>query len=259
MKLNVVKIGGNVIEHEERLAFFLKAFAELEGLKILVHGGGKEASLMAEKLNIPVKMIDGRRCTDADTLTVITMLYAGKINKNIVAKLQALQCNAMGMSGADANLILSKKRTSKPIDFGWVGDIASVDSAAIRTLLENLKITPVFCALTHDGSGQLLNTNADSIASALAVSMANFFTVELWYCFEQNGVLKNRENPDSIIEKIDFKTYQNLKNEHLITDGMIPKLDNCFHAIDQNVHAVHIGSLEMLQGATVHTTIIPNL
>ena len=188
-KLSVVKIGGNVIENRRALAAFLNDFAALEGSKIIVHGGGKEATLMAQQLGIPVQMIDGRRVTDAATLDLITMVYGGKINKTIVAQLQALGCNALGFTGADGNSITALKRSPQPVDFGFVGDVSKVETALLKVLFQQ-GITPVFCAITHDGAGQLLNTNADTVAASLAKALATDFEVQLrqqrnWYCKTQ--------------------------------------------------------------------------
>ena len=255
MKLNVVKIGGQVIDDAEMLSDCLTAFAKLEGPKILVHGGGKEATQMAKILGIPVKMIDGRRVTDTQTLELITMLYGGKINKKIVAKLQALHCNAFGLSGADANVIRAQKREANPLDFGWVGDIVSVNALQIKNLLDPHQLVPIFCAITHDGKGQLLNTNADSIAAQLAIALTEFYTVDLWYCFEQKGVFLDSQQPDIVIETLDYATYQSLKADKIVSEGMLPKLDNCFAALRQKVHTVHIGNIDMLKGMSSHTTI----
>ena len=186
--LKVIKIGGNIIDKEKTLSDFLIEFSKLNGPKILVHGGGKLATKLANQLGIEVKMTNGRRITDADTLNIITMVYAGKINKNIVAKLQALNCNSIGFSGADGNSVVSYKRPIKEVDFGFVGDVEKVNTSILNVLLKN-RVTPVFCALTHDGNGQLLNTNADTIASELAIGIANHFNTELYYCFEKSGVL----------------------------------------------------------------------
>ncbi|MEJ2113698.1 MAG: acetylglutamate kinase [Flavobacteriaceae bacterium] len=243
--LKVIKIGGNIIDNDVALNSFLEAFSKINGLKILVHGGGKLATQFAQQMNVEVKMIEGRRITDAETLDLITMVYAGKINKNIVAKLQANNCNAIGLSGADGNTIVSEKRPVKTIDYGFVGDVVKVNTEAIETLL-NASITPIFCAITHDVKGQLLNTNADTIASELAIGFANKFKVELYYCFEKNGVLRNVNNDNSVIEHIDIKTYKTLIKENIISDGMLPKLNNCFHAINNNVNKVCIGKPEML-------------
>ena len=254
-RLKVIKIGGNIIDDKDALKVFLKDFSNLKGPKILVHGGGKLATKLATKLEIPVKMEDGRRITDRDTLEVITMVYAGSVNKNIVAGLQANNCNAIGFTGADGNTISSKKRSVSPIDFGYVGDIEQVNTGVLQTLLKN-NITPVFCAITHDSQGQLLNTNADTIASALSVAFAKFYRVELSYCFEKKGVLKNVEDEDSLVKDINSSNYQRLIDTGVVSDGMLPKLKNSFHAIEHNVDKVFIGNHEMIfKGNSDYTTI----
>ena len=243
--LKVVKIGGNIIDNEHALAGFLAQFSKLTAPKILVHGGGKLATKLANQLAVEVKMTHGRRITDAATLEVITMVYAGQINKNIVAKLQAHQCNAMGFTGADANSIVAKKRPVTAIDFGFVGDIIKVNTD-ILTVLLNMGITPVFCAMTHDENGQLLNTNADTIAAELAIGLTAAFQTELYYCFEKKGVLTAINNENSVIEQIDAASYRSLLKNKIISEGMLPKMANCFHALNNNVNSVHIGKPEML-------------
>ena len=254
-KLKVVKIGGNVIENKTALSRFLADFSALNGPKILVHGGGKEATQMAAQLQIPVQISNGRRITDAANLDIITMLYAGKINKNIVAQLQALGCNALGLSGADGNSIRANKRPINPIDFGFVGDITTVNTSFFKQLL-TAGITPVCCAISHDGNGQLLNTNADTIAAAIAGSLSKTNAVTLYYCFEKPGVLKNVMDNNSVIQQINFKKYQQLQEEGRIAQGMLPKLSNCFDALNEGVTEVKIGLPEMIQENTVHTQII---
>ena len=253
--LKVIKIGGNIIDNEAVLHSFLEDFSKIENPKILVHGGGKLATQLAEKMNIPVKMIDGRRITDQQTLDIITMIYAGKINKNIVAKLQTNQCNAIGFSGADGNTIVSEKRPVKDVDYGFVGDVVKVNTNTLELLL-NHNVTPVFCAITHDKNGQLLNTNADTIASELAIGFTKLFKTELYYCFEKNGVLLDVNNNESVIENINTKSYQNLINEGVIADGMLPKLNNCLHAIQHSVAKVCIGKPDMLFNVSTKFTTI---
>ena len=243
--LKIIKIGGNIIDDDKALNAFLVEFAKLQGPKLLVHGGGKLATKLANKMGVEVKMTNGRRITDADTLDIITMVYAGKINKNIVAKLQGLNCNSVGFTGADGNSIVSVKRPIKDVDFGFVGDVEKVNIKTMNVLLNN-EVTPVFCAITHDENGQLLNTNADTIASELAIGFANLFKTELYYCFEKKGVLKDVNDDDSVIENINTKTFQELIDKGVITDGMLPKLNNCFHAIENQVTKVCIGKPEML-------------
>ncbi|QDO92852.1 acetylglutamate kinase [Formosa sediminum] len=253
--LKVVKIGGNIIDDDAALAEFLKGFATLKGPKILVHGGGKLATKMAKSMNIEVQMVDGRRITDGDTLDIITMVYGGKINKNIIAQLQANRCNSVGFTGADGNAIVSEKRPVKTIDYGFVGDVKHVNTKVPKVLLEN-DITPVFCAITHDGNGQLLNTNADTVTSELAIAFADLYQVELYYCFEKDGVLLDVNDANSVIEDINTKNYETLKADGIITDGMLPKLDNCFYAISNRVSKVCLGKPDMLFNQnTKHTTI----
>ncbi len=240
-KLQVIKIGGNVIDNDAALESFLADFAKVEGLKILVHGGGKVATELAGKMGIEQKMVDGRRITDAETLKVTTMVYSGLINKNVVAALQKNKVNAIGVSGADGNAIKASKRPVKEIDYGFVGDIDSkgVNVELIALLLEG-GFTPVFPAISHDGNGQLLNTNADTIASAIAVAMAKKYDVQLNYCFEKKGVLRDVEDDSSVISTITNDVYIDLKKDKVIFEGMIPKLDNCFDAINNGVKAVMI-------------------
>jgi len=243
--INIVKIGGNVIENEDELDAFLGIFAELPEPKILVHGGGKLASEMARNLNIPVKMTQGRRITDAETLDVITMVYGGKVNKNMVAQLQAKGCNAIGLSGADGNTILSIKRPVKEVDFGFVGDVISVNSAVITSLLSG-GLTPVFCAITHDKNGQLLNTNADTIACELARALTQTYEVTLNYCFEKAGVLRDVSDEQSVIKQINTKKYTELVENGTVSEGMLPKLHNCFYALEGGVECVKLGKPSML-------------
>ena len=244
-KLSIIKIGGNVIENKAELAKFLVLFANLDGLKILVHGGGKLATKLATKLGVEAKMIGGRRITDAETLEVITMVYAGLTNKNIVAQLQSKHCNAIGLSGADGNASQAHKRPVKEIDYGFAGDVDGVNSSMISKLL-SAKLTPVFCAMTHDRNGQLLNTNADTIASELAIGMSELYNTTLYYCFEKKGVLMNINDENSVVKHIDSQTYQKLLKVGIIADGMLPKLENCFHALNKNVVKVCIGHPSML-------------
>ena len=240
--LRVIKIGGNIIDNPKSLDEFLDIFSKLKGPKILVHGGGKIASELAKKMDIPVKVTEGRRITDAHTLDLITMVYAGKINKMIVAKLQSKQCNAIGLTGADGNTIEATKRPVNTIDYGYVGDVSMVNIDTIKEFIETGK-TPVFCAITHE-NGQLLNTNADTIASEIAIRFAEKHSVELYYCFEKSGVLKDINDETSVIKKIDTGSYQKLVNNGIIADGMLPKLNNCINAVNQKVNKVCIGKSE---------------
>jgi acetylglutamate kinase len=246
-KLTIIKIGGNVIDNAEKLHAFLKAFADLKGNKILVHGGGKMATKLAADMGIEAKMIDGRRVTEIETLRIVTMVYAGLISKNLVAQLQMFGCNAIGLCGADGNLIKAKKRPIKEIDFGFVGDL-NEDSTETENLSKLLKsgFIPVFSAITHDGNGQLLNTNADTIASAIAVAMSPKYETSLVYCFEKKGVLVDVNDENSVIREINSMAYENLKTEGIITDGMLPKLQNAFEAIKNGVKEVFIGKADDL-------------
>ncbi|WP_282134149.1 acetylglutamate kinase [Seonamhaeicola maritimus] len=244
-KLSIVKIGGNIIEDSNALYTFLQLFSKLEGKKILVHGGGKRATGVAAKLGIESKMVNGRRITDADTLEVITMVYGGLVNKNIVAKLQALSIDAIGLTGADVNSITSDKRPVKEIDFGFVGDVKAVAHNSIDKLIQ-ADFTPVFCAITHDGNGQLLNTNADTITSQVAVGMSEVYETSIYYCFELNGVLEDINDKNSVIKHIDSKLYTELLEKGIIADGMLPKLENCFDALNNGVSKINMGNTSML-------------
>lgn len=241
-KLSIIKIGGNIIEDDHTLHSFLHHFAKLEGLKILVHGGGRKASELLPKLGIAPKMANGRRITDESTLEVVTMVYGGLVNKTLVAQLQGLRVNALGMSGADGNSIRAMKRPVKEVDYGFAGDIESVDADLMTNLLR-LGVVPVFCALTHDQNGQLLNTNADTIASELAIGLGHVFDVVLNYCFELNGVLSDIADQESVIPQINSKSYKELVAQGIIANGMLPKLHNCFHALRHGVSEVRIGNL----------------
>ena len=238
-KLYIIKIGGNVIDNPAALASFLEDFSRLKGHKILVHGGGKMASALSEQMGIKPNMHEGRRITDEATLKVVTMMYAGWVNKNMVAALQAQNINAIGLSGTDLNLIQSEKRPVKDIDFGFVGDIKVVSNSAITMLIEN-QITPVVCAITHDKKGQLFNTNADTIAAELSIAASANYEVQLIYCFEKAGVLKDAEDDASIIKTIDSNLYERLKTEGVIAGGMLPKMHNCFEALQRGVKKVLI-------------------
>lgn len=244
-KLSIVKIGGNIIEDANALDAFLKLFSNLKGKKILVHGGGKRATAIASKLGIKSKMINGRRITDADTLEVITMVYGGLVNKNIVAKLQALNVDAIGLTGADVNSITSYKRPVKEVDFGFVGDVKQVAHHSIDKLIK-ADFTPVFCAITHDGNGQLLNTNADTITSQVAVGMSALYDTTIYYCFELNGVLEDINDKNSVIKHIDSNVYKDLLDKDIIADGMLPKLENCFDALRGGVTTINMGNTAML-------------
>ena len=254
-ELFVVKIGGNVLEDPEKCLAFLKAFAQLPEPKILVHGGGKTASEISTRMGVTPNLVDGRRITDAETLKVVTMVYAGLSNKLVVSQLQGLGCNALGLSGADGNCVQAVKRPVKKIDYGFVGDIVKINCCGIGSLMAG-GFTPVFCALTHDGEGQMLNTNADTIASEIAIAMGEGYNVKLYYCFEKNGVLENIEDDNSVIEKITQNTYKKLISEEKIAAGMLPKLENCFHALSNGVATVCVGHTDTLKNPKVsHTTL----
>lgn len=244
-KITVVKIGGNVIDNPEALKRFLREFAGLEGPKILVHGGGKVATRLAERLELKVQMVDGRRITDKGTLDVVTMVYAGLINKQVVAGLQAAGCNALGLSGADGNAVTARRRDPHPVDYGFVGDIERVDSELLRRLLEG-DITPVFSAIMHDGRGTLLNCNADSVASAVALGAARIAPTDLVFCFEKAGVLREQDDETSLIPEITAATYPALKADGTVSKGMIPKIENALKAVEQGVRSVTIRSSEGL-------------
>lgn len=253
--LTIIKIGGNIIDDTVALANILHDFSKIEGPKILVHGGGKEASRLAEKLDLFPQMINGRRITDSAMLDVVVMTYAGLLNKKIVAKLNALQNQAIGFCGADGNLILSEKRKNSDIDFGFVGDVVSVNVSLLSKLIEQ-GIVPVFCAITHDGNGQLLNTNADTITSELAIALSENYNVKLLYCFEKQGVLVNSADEDSVITKMTQLKYKDLLEIGAIHSGMIPKLDNCFYALSKGVQHIIIGHHSIIgKSNSIYTTI----
>lgn len=253
--LFVIKIGGNVIDNEENLSSFLLSFAAIKSPKILIHGGGKIATKFGEQLSIKSNYINGRRITDDQTIDLVTMVYGGLINKKIVAQLQAKGCNAIGLTGADANIIPAVKRPVKDIDYGWVGDIesAKLKAESIKIFLEN-GITPVFAPLTHDGGGHILNTNADTIASSLAIALSKDYNVRLIYCFEKKGVLENVDDENSVIRNINKNRYQQLLEEKKLFEGIIPKIDNAFAAIDAGVGEVLIGDARDLLRNTTDDT-----
>ena len=240
--LHIVKIGGKLIDDKHLLNTALESFCNLKGKKILIHGGGEAASRLSEKIGIQPKIVEGRRITDSQTLDIVVMTYAGLINKTIVARLQAMGCDALGLSGADANLICATKRVSKVIDYGYVGDLndQSINKVSLKKIL-NSNFLPVFCSITHDINGDLFNTNADTIACALAISLAEKEKVNLHYCFEKKGVLKNIKGENSYLSKIDFLEFQKLKQGKFINQGMIPKLQNAFEALNKGVYQVSIG------------------
>jgi len=254
-KLYVIKIGGNIIDDENKLKTFLSSFAEVEGKKILVHGGGKLATKLASQLGVEQQMIDGRRITDAETLKIVTMVYAGYINKNIVAQLQSLGCNAIGLSGADGNVIQSHKRPplrDGGLDYGFVGDVDVINTTLLKSLLDQ-EVNVVMAPITHNKEGLLLNTNADTIAQEIAQSMSALYDVQLIYSFEKSGVLLDVNDENSVITTLTHAYYQELKTPiqgtgvTRIFAGMIPKLDNAFAALGKGVKKVIIGKAEELQ------------
>lgn len=248
--INVVKIGGNVIDNPEALESFLKEFASMEGKKILVHGGGKEATRMSESMGVQANMIDGRRVTDRQTLDIVTMVYAGLINKRIVAMLRRLGCDAVGLTGADGNVIPAKKRPPMPVDYGFVGDIdpAAVGDRFIKTLLDNGNV-PVFCAICHDGEGTLLNCNADSVAGAVAQGASRIEPTRLTFCFENPGVMTDLDDDTSVIPLVTAESFADLKGRGIVAKGMLPKLQNALDCAANGVAEVRICKAEALNGA----------
>lgn len=246
-KLTLIKVGGKIVEEEQTLRALLDDFSNIEGKKVLVHGGGRSATKMAARLGIESRMHNGRRITDAETLQVVTMVYGGLVNKNIVAGLQAVGVNALGVTGADMNIMLSEKRPVKEVDFGFVGDVKSVQSDILASLIGQ-GVVPVLAPLTHDGKGNLLNTNADTIAGEAAKALARHFDVTLVYCFEKKGVLSDESDDDSVIRNIDEPLFKKYTDEGVIQGGMIPKLENAFQAIRAGVKEVIITQATDLKG-----------
>lgn len=247
-KLTIVKVGGAVVEDELQLSQLLKDFSAIEGRKVLVHGGGRKATKMAERLGIETKMVEGRRITDADMLEVVTMVYGGLVNKNLVARLQANRVNALGLTGADANAIRSHKRPLKNgIDYGFVGDVDQANGEMLGRLIE-AGITPVMAPLTHDGEGHILNTNADTIASETAKALANLYDVTLIFSFEKKGVLLNPDDDDSVIATINHADFERYKANGTISGGMLPKIENALSAIDAGVSKVIITLATAIDG-----------
>ena len=253
-KLTIVKVGGAVVEDEGQLSQLLRDFSAIEGRKVLVHGGGRKATKMAERLGIETKMVEGRRITDADMLEVVTMVYGGLVNKNLVARLQANGVNALGLTGADANAIRSHKRPLKNgVDYGFVGDVDQADGNMLSRLIE-AGITPVMAPLTHDGEGHILNTNADTIASETAKALAAHYDVTLIFSFEKKGVLSNPDDGDSVIATINHVDFERYKADGTISGGMLPKIENALHAVDAGVSKVIITLATAIDG--LHGTII---
>lgn len=238
-KLTLIKVGGKIVEEPDTLQQLLRDFSSIEGHKVLVHGGGRSATKIASQLGIESQMVNGRRITDAEMLKVVTMVYGGLVNKNIVAGLQALQVNALGLTGADMNIMRSDKRPVKDIDYGFVGDVKEVNADVLASLIQQ-GIVPVLAPLTHDKQGHMLNTNADTIAGEAAKALAKYFDVTLMFCFEKKGVLLNEDDDESVIPEIDRASFQKYVAEGIIQGGMIPKLENAFQAIDAGVKEVII-------------------
>ncbi len=248
-KLTVIKVGGKIVEEEASLNDLLQRFSKIEGRKALVHGGGRSATALATRLGIESKMVEGRRVTDEETLKVVTMVYAGLVNKNIVARLQALNVNALGLTGADLNYMRSDKRPVKTVDYGFVGDVKEVNADLLADLIQR-GVVPVLAPLTHDKKGNLLNTNADTIASEAAKALAKSFEVTLVYCFEKKGVLMDAENEDSVIKEINHSQFEEYVAKGIIKEGMIPKLENSFAAIESGVKQVVITKADLLGEST---------
>lgn len=250
--VNIIKVGGKVVETPATLASLLDTLAGMSGPVVLVHGGGRSATAMASRLGVETVMVDGRRVTDASMLEVVTMVYGGKVNKAIVAGLQARGVNALGLTGADMNLIVSDRRLPNPVDYGFVGDPREVNTDALLMLLQ-AGIMPVVAPLTHDGAGNMLNTNADTMAATLACAAAGLAEVTLTFCFEKPGVLANPDDDSSVIARIDRSVYETMKREGTVAGGMIPKLDNAFKALEAGVKRVVITAADNLGGGTVVT------
>jgi len=251
--LSIVKIGGEILNNLDRKAFFLEQFTAMGGPKILVHGGGKQASEIASIMGIEAKMIHGRRITDAENLDVALMVYAGLLNKKLVAELQSMGNQVCGISGADGNAIRATKRPPHPIDFGFAGDIEQVNASFLHLLIEH-DLIPVICALTHDGNGQMLNTNADTIAAEVAIAMSALYETTLYYVFDKPGVLTDVNDESSIVPVLNAKTYEEMRETQQIYEGMIPKLDNGFHALRNYVSTVMLGNQDMLNSSSQHAT-----
>lgn len=238
-KLTLIKVGGKIVEEEDTLQALLSDFAAIEGRKVLVHGGGRSATKLAARLGIESQMVNGRRITDAETLKIVTMVYGGLVNKNIVAHLQACGVNALGLTGADMDVIRSVKRPVKDVDYGFVGDVERVDATLLGDLIAK-GVVPVMAPLTHDGCGNMLNTNADTIAGETAKALAQLFDVTLVYCFEKRGVLRDENDDDSVIPQITRADFEQLVADGVVQGGMIPKLENAFEALRAGVSQVII-------------------
>ena len=246
-KITVIKVGGKIVEEQATLAELLNRFAAIEGNKVLIHGGGRSATRIAAQLGIESRMVDGRRITDREMLEVVTMVYGGLVNKNIVAGLQARGINALGLTGADCNIIRAHKRPVKSVDYGFVGDVEAADGAMLSKFIEQ-GITPIVAPLTHDGKGNLLNTNADTMAAETAKALAAHYDVTLIYCFEFPGVMRNPEDESSLIATITRESYAALLADGTVSGGMIPKIDNAFNAIESGVGKVIITRADAIDG-----------
>lgn len=246
-KLSIIKVGGKIVEEEATLQQFLDDFAHIEGYKVLVHGGGRSATKIAAQLGIESHMVNGRRITDRQTLQVVTMVYGGLVNKNIVAGLQARNVNALGLTGADMNVIRSHKRPVKDVDYGFVGDVEKADGEMLTQLIAR-EIVPVMAPLTHDGNGNMLNTNADTIAGETAKALAPYFDVTLIYCFEKKGVLRDAADDESVIAHLNEEEFKQYVADGVIQGGMIPKLENAFQAIHSGVNKVIITLATAIDG-----------
>ena len=252
--LTLIKVGGKIVEEPESLKKLLADFSSIPGHKVLVHGGGRSATALAAQLGIESKMVNGRRVTDEEMLKVVTMVYGGLVNKKIVAGLQALDVNALGLTGADLNYMRSEKRPVAEVDYGFVGDVKEVDADMLANLISK-GVVPVLAPLTHDKKGNLLNTNADTIAGEAAKALARYFDVTLMYCFEKKGVLANENDDDSVIEYINPTTFEKFVAEGVIMGGMIPKLENSFEALKAGVKQVVITRADLIKDNNSGTTI----
>lgn len=246
-RITIIKVGGKIVEEEASLAALLDRFAAIEGRKVLIHGGGRSATRIAERLGIESKMVDGRRITDEETLKVVTMVYGGLVNKNIVAGLQARGVNALGLTGADCNIIKAHKRPVKTIDYGFVGDVDNANGDMLSRLIEQ-GITPIVAPLTHDGNGTILNTNADTMAAETAKALAKIYDTTLIYCFELPGVMRDPGDAGSLIATITTESYKTLLADGIISGGMMPKMDNAFNAIGNGVAKVIITKADAIDG-----------
>ena len=254
-KITIIKVGGKIVEEQDSLAALLDRFSAIEGNKVLIHGGGRSATRMAERLGIESRMVGGRRITDSDTLQVVTMVYGGLVNKTIVAQLQARGVNALGLTGADCNIIKAHKRPVGEVDYGFVGDVDKADGLMLSRLIEQ-GIVPIVAPLTHDGTGNLLNTNADTMAAETAKALSAHYDTRLIYCFEFPGVMRDPDDADSLIPTITRESYRTLLADGIVSGGMVPKIDNAFNAIDNGVGEVIITRADAIDGIQ-GTHIIP--